>query len=156
FIRSHFLPPRLDAKSWRLRVEGEVEKPLELRFDELRKLGERSTTALLECAGNSRVFLVPRSPGLLWELGRVGTAEWTGVPLAAVLDRAGVRKGAVEVILEGADAGENREPSPFNTPGRIPYARSVPLVKARRDVLLAHRMNGAELTTAHGYPLRAV
>jgi DMSO/TMAO reductase YedYZ molybdopterin-dependent catalytic subunit len=93
---------------------------------------------------------------LLWELGAVGTAEWVGVPRAAILERAGVQPGAVEVILEGADSGEIREPAPFQTPGRVAYARSVPLAKARQDVLLAHRMNGADLTAAHGYPLRAI
>src|SRR4029077_9019345 len=112
---------------------------------------------LLECAGNSRVFLVPKASGVPWELGAVGTAAWSGVPLAAILDRAGIRDGAVEVILEGADTGEVREPpTAYQSPGRIPFARSLPLAKARQDVVLAHRMNGAELPAPHGFPLRAV
>jgi DMSO/TMAO reductase YedYZ molybdopterin-dependent catalytic subunit len=85
----------------------------------------------------------------------VGNADWTGVPLAAVLDRAGVKANAVEVVLEGADAGEVREEP--RSPGPIHFARSLPLAKARRpEVLLAYRMNGSELPVAHGYPLRAV
>ncbi len=157
YVRSHFATPDLRVKTWRLRVEGVVDNPLELTFDQLRKLPTRTVPALLECAGNSRVFLTPRPAGVLWELGAVGTAEWTGVALAAVLERAGVRKGAVEVILEGADSGETQDfPNPFRTPGRIHFARSLPLAKARRDVLLAYRMNGSELTPSHGYPLRAV
>ncbi|MCI0463353.1 MAG: sulfite oxidase [Gemmataceae bacterium] len=157
YVRSHFPTPSLEVKSWRLRVEGVVDKPLDLTFDQLRKFPERTVPALLECSGNSRIFLTPRPAGVLWELGAVGTAEWTGVPLAAVLERAGVRKGAVEVILEGADSGETQDfPNPFRTPGRIHFARSLPLAKARRDVLLAYRMNGEELTLAHGYPLRAI
>src|SRR5262249_49811328 len=119
------------------------------------KLPSRTIPALLECAGNGRAFLVPRARGVAWQLGAVGTAEWTGVPLSAILDRAGVRAGAVEVILEGADSGEFREDP--QAPGPIHCARSLPLEKARQqEVLLAYRMNGAEITAAHGYPLRAV
>src|SRR5262245_7086352 len=79
YIRSHFAVPKLEAKAWRLKVEGAVERPLELTYNELRQLPSRSQTALLECAGNGRVFLVPRARGLLWELGAAGNAEWTGV-----------------------------------------------------------------------------
>jgi DMSO/TMAO reductase YedYZ molybdopterin-dependent catalytic subunit len=157
FVRSHFALPNIDVKTWRLRVEGAVERPLELSYEDVLKMEARTAPVLLECAGNCRIFLVPKASGLLWELGAVGTAEWTGVPLGAILDRAGVRGGAVEVILEGADAGEVREPpTAYQSPGRIAYARSLPLAKARQDVLLAHRMNGAELPAAHGFPLRAV
>ena len=87
--------------------------------------------------------------------GRVSNAEWTGVPLIEILNRAGLRPGAVDVVLEGADRGEiTAEP---RSPGVIPYARSVPIAKARqRDVLLAHRMNNAELPAHHGFPLRAI
>jgi DMSO/TMAO reductase YedYZ molybdopterin-dependent catalytic subunit len=103
------------------------------------------------------VFVTPRPAGLLWEMGGVGTAEWTGVPLAAVLERAGLTNAAVEVLLQGTDSGESREfPNPFQTPGRIPFARSLPLAKARDDVLLAYRMNGVDLPIAHGFPLRAI
>jgi DMSO/TMAO reductase YedYZ molybdopterin-dependent catalytic subunit len=158
YVRSHFALPTVDVNTWRLRVEGEVERPLDLSLDEIRRLPTRTVTAVMECSGNSRVFVTPRPAGVLWEMGGVGNAEWTGVSLAAVLDRAGVRAGAVEVILEGADGGELREfPSPFQTPGRIAYARSLPLRKARQpEVLLAYRMNGADLTASHGHPLRAV
>jgi DMSO/TMAO reductase YedYZ molybdopterin-dependent catalytic subunit len=155
FIRSHFAVPKLDAKAWRLKVEGAVERPLELTYDELLKLPSRTQPALLECAGNGRVFLVPQVRGLQWELGAVGNAEWTGVPLAAVLEKAGVRSGAVEVVLEGADRGEVRdEPKPA---GVIPFARSLPVDRARQpEVLLAHQMNGTALSPSHGYPVRAV
>lgn len=157
YVRTHFAVPNIDRSVWRLRVEGAVQRPLELSFEQIQQMPARSAPVLLECAGNSRVFLVPRPGGLLWELGGVGTAEWTGVPLAAILDQAGVRDGAVEVILEGADSGEVKgPPDPFQSPGRIAFARSLPLAKARRDVLLAYRMNGEELPAAHGYPLRAI
>jgi DMSO/TMAO reductase YedYZ molybdopterin-dependent catalytic subunit len=154
YVLSHFGTPRLDAQTWRLRVEGAVERPLELTYDDLTRMPSRRQVALLECSGNGRVFLLPKAPGVPWELGGVGNAEWAGVPLAAVLDRAGVKETAVEVILEGADRGERKEEP--KSPGTIPFARSVSVAKARRDVLLAHKMNGVDLPPAHGYPVRAV
>jgi DMSO/TMAO reductase YedYZ molybdopterin-dependent catalytic subunit len=156
YVRTHFEVPALEASSWRLTVEGAVERPLELGSDELRRMPARTVTALLECSGNGRVFLKPPQVGIRWGLGGVGNAEWTGVPLAAVLERAGVKPGAVEVILEGADQGEFREPLP-KTPGAIPYARSLPLEKARRpEILLAYQMNGEDLPPRHGHPARAI
>lgn len=156
YVRTHFEVPRPDAESWRLSVEGAVERPFEIGYDELRLMPTRTITALLECSGNGRVYLEPPQVGIRWELGGVSTAEWTGVPLAAVLERAGVRPGAVEVILEGADRGEFREPNP-RTPGEIPYSRSLPLGKAMApEVLLAYRMNGEDLPPRHGRPVRAV
>jgi len=154
YVRNHFPVPKLDLKTWKLRVEGAVEKPVELTLEELKKLPSRTVTATLECAGNSRVFLTPRASGVLWELGAVGNAEWTGVPLSAVLEKAGLRDAAVEVVLEGADSGEVREPQ---SPGAIAFARSLPVEKARKpEVLLAFQMNGKDLTPHHGWPLRAI
>jgi DMSO/TMAO reductase YedYZ molybdopterin-dependent catalytic subunit len=156
FVRSHFPVPELDAKSWRLKVEGAVDRPCEIDYDELRKMPSHTLASLLECAGNGRVFLKPPQIGLRWELGGVSNAEWVGVRLSDVLGRAGVREQAVEVILEGTDKGEFKSPKPAS-PGVIPFARSLPLAKARRpEVILAYRMNGKELTTAHGAPVRAV
>jgi DMSO/TMAO reductase YedYZ molybdopterin-dependent catalytic subunit len=155
YVRNHFPQPQIDADKWRLSVEGAVDKPLSLSLDELKEIGAETVTATMECAGNSRIFLTPKPSGVLWELGAVGTAKWTGVPLAAVLDKAGVASKAVEVILEGADSGEVKDPP--TTPGVIHYARSLPLEKARKpEVLLAWKMNDADLTPAHGFPLRAV
>jgi DMSO/TMAO reductase YedYZ molybdopterin-dependent catalytic subunit len=155
YVRNHFPVPELDTRSWRLTVEGAVECPLSLSYDEVLRLPARTFVATIECAGNSRIFLSPKVRGVQWELGAVGTAEWTGAPLAAVLERAGVRAGAADVVLEGADAGEiSEEPRP---PGPVRFARSLPLEKARQpDVILAYRMNGEQLAPAHGFPLRAV
>jgi DMSO/TMAO reductase YedYZ molybdopterin-dependent catalytic subunit len=156
FVRNHFDVPDVDVKTWRIRVEGVVDKPFNIGSEELRNLPSRTITATLECAGNGRVFLRPPQVGVRWEQGAVSNAEWTGVPLATLLQRAGVRDGAVEVILEGADRGEYRDPLP-RTPGVIPFARSLPITKARlQDVLVAYRMNGQNLTPAHGLPARVV
>jgi DMSO/TMAO reductase YedYZ molybdopterin-dependent catalytic subunit len=155
FVRCHFAVPQLKAADWRLTVEGHVRQALQLRHDEIRRLPAKTITATLECAGNSRGMLVPKASGLLWQLGAVGNAEWTGVPLSAVLEQAGVRDGAVDVVLEGADSGAiSDEPK---SPGVVSFARSLPLEKARRpEVLLAYQMNGADLPLEHGFPLRVV
>ncbi|MBX3440776.1 MAG: sulfite oxidase [Planctomyces sp.] len=156
FVRSHFEVPTVTADDWTLTVEGHVERPLTLRYDELRSQPATKRTALLECAGNGRVFLKGLQPGLRWELGGVSNAEWTGIPLATLLQRAGVKPGAVDVVLEGADTGEVRPPNPA-TPGVISYSRSLPLAKANSpEVLLAWQMNGEDLTVPHGFPVRAV
>jgi DMSO/TMAO reductase YedYZ molybdopterin-dependent catalytic subunit len=155
FVRSHFAVPNVDVQSWRLKIEGQVDHPSDIRFDDLLSLSSRTVIAALECAGNGRIFLSPKVAGVPWELGAVGNAEWTGVPLAAVLERAGVQASAVEVVLAGADEGEiKKEPQ---SPGKIHYARGLPMEKALQpDVLLAYRMNGMPLPVAHGFPVRAI
>ena len=155
YVRNHFAIPKVDLNTYRLRVDGAVDRPFDISYEELRRLPSASTTATLECAGNSRVFLIPQTSGAQWELGAVGNAVWTGVPLAALLDRAGVKRGAVDVVLEGLDRGEPRsEPKP---PGKMTFARSIPIGKAvRPEVLLAYEMNGQGLPSSHGFPVRAI
>ena len=155
FVRSHFAVPEIDLKAWRLKVEGVVEKPLELSLEDLKALPSRSLTATIECAGNGRVHLTPPVPGLQWGQGAVGNAVWDGIPLAAILEKAGAKGSAVEVVLEGADQGAvNSDPK---SPGPINFARSLPMEKARKvETLLALNMNGEPLTAAHGFPIRAV
>jgi DMSO/TMAO reductase YedYZ molybdopterin-dependent catalytic subunit len=154
YIRSHFTAPTLQADSYRLSVDGGVKNPFAITYDELKSLPAKTIVATLECAGNSRVFLVPPKPGAQWELGAVGNAEWTGVPLATLLDRAGLTGKARDVVLEGGDRGEPVEkPSP---PEPITYSRSVRLDKALDDVLIAYRMNGVDLPQDHGFPVRAI
>ena len=132
-----------------------MEEPYEIGFDELLRMPSHTVTMTLECAGNSRIFLSPKVGGVQWELGAVSTAEWTGVPLAAMLKRAGVKAGATEVVLEGADNGAiAKEPV---SPGKIHYARSLPLAKALMpEVILAYRMNSELLPPSHGFQLRAI
>src|SRR5437016_6679965 len=110
YVRSHFPIPKIDKNKWRLRIEGKVEKPFEINFDELIKLESRKIPATLECAGNSRSFLEPKVKGVQWGLGGVGNAEWTGVPLSVLLERAGVKSRALEIIFEGADRGRLEDP----------------------------------------------
>jgi len=155
FIRSHFAVPKIDFGTWKLTVDGEVKQKLELTLDDLKKLPQREMPATIECAGNGRVHLTPAVPGLQWGQGAVGNAVWAGVPLAAILEKAGLRDAALEVILEGADVGQiNSDPK---SPGPIAFARSIPIDKARHEsTLLATTMNGSALPVSHGAPLRAV
>src|SRR5260370_8286490 len=128
YIRSHFKAPELTTDSYQLRIHGAVENPLSLNYQQLGDFHSETRTVTLECAGNSRIFLVPQVEGAQWELGAVGNAEWTGVPLRVLLEQAGLAKNACEVVFEGADRGTPKEmPIP---PGPISYARSLPLAKA--------------------------
>jgi DMSO/TMAO reductase YedYZ molybdopterin-dependent catalytic subunit len=154
YVRTHFPIPAIDGDEWWLYVEGEVERPFAINYEELTALQSVTTPVTLECAGNNRTFLEPKVKGVQWRLGAVGTADWTGVPLAVLLDRATLKPDAWEVVLEGADGGVLQDPkSPL---GELKFARSIPLEKARRDVLLAYKMNGEDLPPEHGFPLRAI
>jgi DMSO/TMAO reductase YedYZ molybdopterin-dependent catalytic subunit len=155
YIRSHFPAPKLDLASYQLRIDGAVRNPLSLSYRQLRDMPSETRVATLECAGNGRVFLSPQVAGAQWELGAVGNAEWTGVPLGALLERAGLADAACEIVLEGADRGTPKEePVP---PGPVSYARSLPRGKAiQPEVLIAYQMNGRDLPLDHGYPVRAV
>ena len=154
YVRTHFPIPAIDKDAWWLNVEGEVEKPFAINYEELLKLESLTIPVTLECAGNNRNFLEPKVKGVQWGLGAVGTAEWTGVPLSILLDRAELKHAACEVVLEGADEGVLEDPK--SPAGELKFARSVPLAKARNDVLLAYKINGIELPPQHGFPLRAV
>src|SRR5216684_1990257 len=105
YVRTHFPIPKIDKNKWRLRIEGEVEHPLKLSYDEVLELDSKKIPVTLECAGNNRNLLEPKVKGVQWGLGAVGNAEWTCVPLSILLERAGVNAKAREVVLEGADHG---------------------------------------------------
>jgi DMSO/TMAO reductase YedYZ molybdopterin-dependent catalytic subunit len=152
YVRNHFQIPILDPSTWRLDVGGLVERPLSLSLRELYNLPSQTQVVTVECAGNGRSRFEPPTEGEKWKLGAVSTAEWTGVPLVEVLDRAGLRADAREVVLRGADAGT--VPS---GPQRIRYERSLRIDDARRsEALLAYAMNGEALPIQHGYPLRVI
>ena len=113
YIRSHFPVPELDPVAFRLSIRGAVRNRLSLSCADIRAVPSRTCFATLECAGNSRVFLAPPVPGAQWELGAVGNAEWTGVPLSVLLECAGLADGVCDIVLEGADRGvPKEEPSP--------------------------------------------
>ena len=113
YVRCHHPIPDIDADTWRLKIEGEVEHPLELGYAELVEMATRTITVAMECAGNGRVFLEPQRDGAQWEAGAVGNAEWTGVPLAYLLNEAGVKDSAQWVVAEGADGGSHSRSLPL-------------------------------------------
>jgi sulfite oxidase len=136
----------IDPETWRLRVTGHVEQEIELALGDILAMPQRTLTAFLECSGNSRSRF-PAEParveGTDWGNGAIGNAEWSGVPLVEVLDQAGVKPGAVDVVSQGADFEGMR--------------RGLPIDVARdANVLLAWRMNGQELPAAHGGPVRLI
>lgn len=154
YVRCHFPIPEISESSWRLKIAGDIRQELELTMEDLRGMESRTITSFMECAGNGRTYLEPQRGGAQWESGAVGNAVWTGVPLAALLERAGLKASACDIILEGADEGEIKEPP--KPAGKFRYARSLPVSKAMDDVVLAYAMNHAPLTPAHGFPLRAI
>ncbi len=127
-------------------------RPLALSLRELQQMPSHTLFVTLECAGNGRSRLDPPAPGEQWQLGAVSTAEWTGVALAELLDRAGVDPSAGEVVFRGADRGEvdGRD-------GPIHFERSLRIDEAQAsETLLAYAMNGEPLPAAHGFPVRLI
>jgi DMSO/TMAO reductase YedYZ molybdopterin-dependent catalytic subunit/glyoxylase-like metal-dependent hydrolase (beta-lactamase superfamily II) len=152
YVRNHFRAPAIDASAWRLDVTGLVERPLTLGLYELTRMPAETHVVTLECAGNGRYALDPPVDGEPWRLGAVSTAEWTGVPLTEILDRAGTLPAAREVIFRGADHGVIA-----GQPGAVHFERSLPFdIASDSQALLAYAMNGEPLPLQHGYPLRLV
>lgn len=155
YVRNHYPIPRVDPNKFCLTVTGAVKRELRLDLASLQKFKSVTRPVTLECAGNGRSLLPTKVKGVQWGRGAVSTAEWTGVPLSAVLEMAGVEPGAVEVIFDGADKGDPKkdiQPLPD-----FSYSRSLPLEKASKpETMLVWAMNGKELRPEHGYPLRAI
>ena len=153
FIRNNGLPPEeVDAAAWSLTVDGLVENALELSIANLQTQFEVVTMALtIECGGNGRAFFNPPATGNQWTVGAVGCSEWTGVRLADVLKKAGVKPGVVYTAHFGADTHLSGKE------GKLPISRGVTIEKAMTDnVLIAFAMNGGALHRQNGAPLRLV
>jgi DMSO/TMAO reductase YedYZ molybdopterin-dependent catalytic subunit len=153
FVRNNGIPPAVvDAGSWTLTVDGEVDKPLKLTIDELKKDFNVVTLQLqLECGGNGRSFFDPKAKGNQWTVGAVACSEWTGVRLADVLKRAGLKDKAVYTAHYGADTHLSGDPS------KLPISRGVPIQKALDpNNLIAFAVNGGPIHPINGAPLRLV
>ena len=152
YMRNNFGMPNLDAATFRLAISGLVERSQSFTIRDLQNMRSKSQVVTLECAGNGRALFDPPTEGEQWGVGAVSTAEWTGVPLVEILDRAGVRQDVKDVLFRGADGGavEGRSES-------MRFERSLRIDDARdSDVLLAYAMNGDPLPVEHGYPLRLI
>jgi DMSO/TMAO reductase YedYZ molybdopterin-dependent catalytic subunit len=151
FVRWHWavIPNAIDVDSFRLAVHGHVNQSLSLSLDDLMALPRMELAAINQCSGNSRGYFQPRVPGGEWSHGAMGNARWTGVRLKDVLDRAGVRGGAVQVRFNGLD-----EPIVSGAPD---FMKSLAIDHARDgEVMLAYAMNGEQLPLLNGFPLRLI
>lgn len=150
YVRWHLQAiPAIDEKTYKLKIGGHINKPLELSLDELRKMPAKSVVAVNQCSGNSRGLFTPPVPGAQWTNGAMGNARWTGVKLADVLKLAGIKAGALDVTFAGLD-----KPGAPTVPD---YVKGLPLEEATRDnVILAYKMNDADLPALNGYPVRLV
>lgn len=155
YVRNHYPVPEVDPAAYRLAIEGDVRAPLSLSLDALRALPVTTRVATLECAGNGRLSLTPKVSGVQWASGGVSTAEWTGVRLDTLLERAGVTNESAQVIADGLDEGPvSSTPKPA---GPISFHRSLSVQEiAARGALVAYAMNGETLPPAHGFPVRLV
>jgi sulfite dehydrogenase len=152
FVRYHWsgIPTSVDAQSYRLRVTGKVNVPVEFSLNELKQLAEpMEFIAVNQCSGNSRGYFTPRVNGGQLSNGAMGNARWTGVPLRKVLEKAGIQAGAVQVSFGGLD-----RPPLEASPG---FVKALAIEHALDgEVMLAWAMNGKDLPMLNGYPVRLV
>jgi DMSO/TMAO reductase YedYZ molybdopterin-dependent catalytic subunit len=150
YLLVHFDIPALEASTYALHLGGLVKRPLTLSLDEITSRPATTLAVTLECAGNGRARLSPRPLSQPWLAEAVGNAEWTGTPLRAILDEAGLPGSATHVVFTGHDRGVQGGVDQW-------YERSLALTDASRDeVLLAYAMNGRPLAPQHGFPLRLI
>lgn len=148
YLLIHFDIPVADAKTWSIEVSGRVVRPLTLSIADLRARPAVTMAVTMECAGNGRARMEPRPLSQPWLDEAIGTATWTGTPLAPILAEAGLELDAVEVVFGGADHGEQ---------GGVEhdYERSLSIADATREnVILAYELNGQPLPPQHGFPVR--
>jgi DMSO/TMAO reductase YedYZ molybdopterin-dependent catalytic subunit len=150
YLLIHYDIPAVDAAAWRLKIAGQLTKPLELTLEEIKKRPRRTLPVTMECAGNGRALFAPRRISQPWLLEAIGTAEWTGTSLRSILQEARVSADAAEIVFTGLDRGVEGDQVQH-------YQRSLTLDEAMKDeVLLVYEMNGEPLPPQHGYPLRLV
>jgi DMSO/TMAO reductase YedYZ molybdopterin-dependent catalytic subunit len=152
-VRNNGIPPeKVDAAAWTLTVDGEVNEPLKMTIDELKKNFDVVSLQLqLECAGNGRSFFDPKARGNQWTVGAVACSEWTGVRLADVLDSVGLKDSAVYTAHFGADTHLSGDPK------KLPISRGVPIKKALdSNNLIAFAQNDGPIHPLNGAPLRLV
>jgi sulfite dehydrogenase len=151
YVRWHLegIPTHVDLRTWRLRIAGHVERPLELSMENLRRMEAVSLVAVNQCSGNSRSLFEPRVPGGQWGNGAMGNARWTGVRLSDLLRKAGLRAGAVQVSFDGLDEGPLPSVPDFVKALEVDHAK-------QPEVLVAYEMNGEALPMLNGFPARLV
>ena len=151
YVRWHWavIPNAVDVKTFSLSVRGHVNQALSLSIDDLLTMPRVDLAAVNQCSGNSRGFFVPRVAGAQWAHGAMGNAKWTGVRLKDVLDRAGVKTGAIQVRFNGLDEPVVPDAPDFKKSLAIDHARD-------GEVMVAFAMNGEQLPLLNGFPLRLI
>jgi DMSO/TMAO reductase YedYZ molybdopterin-dependent catalytic subunit len=151
FVRYHLaVIPELDVKTWKISVGGDgANGQADLTLADLKAMPAAEVVAVNQCSGNRRGLFRPHVPGVEWGYGAMGCARWKGVRLKDVLDKVGLKKEALEVVLDGADG-----PVVDKTPD---FIKSIPVWKAMEEsTLIAYEMNGEALPHFNGYPARLV
>jgi DMSO/TMAO reductase YedYZ molybdopterin-dependent catalytic subunit len=151
FVRYHLSNiPVIDAAKWHLSVGGDgANGQIELTLDDLKNMPATEVVAVNQCSGNRRGLFEPHVPGVQWGYGAMGCARWRGTRLKDVLEKVGLKKEAIEIVLDGADG-----PVSEKTPD---YIKSIPLAKAIGETtIVAYEMNGQELPHWNGFPARLV
>jgi DMSO/TMAO reductase YedYZ molybdopterin-dependent catalytic subunit len=151
YVRWHWavIPTEINVDTFRVAVRGHVHSELSLSLQDVLSLPRVEMAAVNQCSGNSRGLFEPRVAGGQWANGAMGNARWTGVRLKDVLDRAGVRAGAVQVRFNGLDEPVVSEAPDFMKSLAIDHARD-------GEVMIAYAMNGQPLPLLNGFPLRLV
>jgi DMSO/TMAO reductase YedYZ molybdopterin-dependent catalytic subunit len=150
FVRYHLADiPTVDARTWRLTVGGEgANGRVQLSLDDLKAMPATELVAVCQCSGNRRGLFEPHVVGVEWGYGAMGCARFKGVRLKDVLDKVGLKKEAIELVLDGADG-----PVLDKTPD---FVKSIPVAKAIEDGLIAYEMNGQPLPHFNGFPARII
>ena len=151
FVRYHLADiPEIKAETYKIAVGGDgANGQAEITLDDLKKMPAVEVVAVNQCSGNRRGLSTPHVPGVEWGYGAMGCARWKGARLKDVLDKAGLKKEAIEIAFNGADG-----PSVDKTPD---FIKSLPVSKAiDPDTIVAYEMNGAPLPHLHGFPARLI
>lgn len=152
YRRNHFRYPKLSSSNYWLPIDGLVKTPKLLSLQEITTMPTKNIMVILECSGNKRNFFEPRVFGEQWEKGAINQGIWKGVPLKIILESAGIRTGAKEVVVEGYDYGRHPYFDKIYS-----FTRSLPLEKALHpDTLIAYEYNNQPIPFRHGYPLRLI
>ncbi|MCH8466312.1 MAG: sulfite oxidase [Roseinatronobacter sp.] len=150
YLLNHFDVPVLRAQDHVLEFDGAFDAPFTLSLADIMAQPQITLPVTLECAGNGRAGMQPRPLSMPWMHEAIGTSEWTGTPLAPLLERAKPRSSVQDFAFLGADYGYDKGVPHY-------YGRSLtPAQIAQLDVLLVWGMNGAALLPQHGAPLRLV
>lgn len=152
YRRNHFSYPLLTSSNYWLPINGSVEIPRLFSMQEILNIPSKMIKLVLECSGDKRGLFEPKVFGEQWQKGAISQGYWKGVPLRALLELTGIKKGAKEVVVEGFDYGKRTDSDQVYS-----FSRSLPLDKALHpDTIIAYEYNNQPIPLKHGFPLRLI